>query len=92
MTSIVSNGNNQRFDDVFFLNNDLGWALNGSNAAVYKTTDGGDTWINQLSELTPILPGNYYFRNIEFLNENIGFVGTLNGVFLKTVDGGTNWT
>ena len=92
LTSIVSNGNNQRFDDVFFLNNDLGWALNGSNATVYKTTDGGDTWINQLSELTPTLPENYYFRNIEFLNENIGFVGTLNGVFLKTIDGGTNWT
>lgn len=92
LTSIVSNGNNQRFDDVFFLNNDLGWALNGSNASVYKTTDGGDTWINQLSELTPTLPENYYFRNIEFLNENIGFVGTLNGVFLKTIDGGTNWT
>ena len=92
LTSIVSNGNNQRFDDVFFLNNDLGWALNGSNATVYKTSDGGDTWVNQLSELTPKLPENYYFRNIEFLNENIGFVGTLNGVFLKTVDGGANWT
>ncbi len=92
LNTIVSNGNNQRFDDVFFLNKDLGWALNGSNAAVYKTTDGGDTWTNQLSEQTPALPGNYYFRNIEFLNENIGFVGTLNGVFLKTIDGGTNWT
>ncbi|KAB1155097.1 YCF48-related protein [Flavobacterium luteum] len=92
LTSIVSNGNNQRFDDVFFLNKDLGWALNGSNAGVYKTTDGGDTWKIQLSELTPALPGNYYFRNIEFLNENIGFLGTLNGVFFKTIDGGTNWT
>ncbi len=92
LTSIVSNGNNQRFDDVFFLNKDLGWAVNGAYAAVYKTTNGGDTWINQLSELTPTLPENYYFRNIEFLNVNIGFVGTLNGVFLKTVDGGTNWT
>lgn len=92
LSSILSNGNNQRFDDVFFLNKNIGWAVNGSYAAVYKTTDGGDTWINQLSELTPSLPGNYYFRNVEFLTENIGFIGTLNGVFLKTIDGGTTWT
>lgn len=92
LTSILSNINNQRFDDVFFLNDNLGWAVNGAYAAVYKTTDGGATWINQLSEKTPSLPGDYYFRNIEFLNENIGFVGTLNDVFFKTIDGGTNWT
>lgn len=92
LASIVSNENNQRFDDVFFLNDELGWALNGAYAAVYKTTDGGITWILQLSELTPALPENYYFRNIEFLNENIGFVGTLNGVFFKTTNGGTSWT
>ncbi len=35
---------------------------------------------------------NYYFRNIEFIDENIGFVGTLNGVFFKTTNGGTTWT
>lgn len=92
LTSIVSNGNNQRFDDVFFINDNTGWAANGANASVYKTTDGGVTWTLQLSEYSEALPGNYYFRNIEFLNENIGFVGTLNGVFLKTADGGATWT
>ena len=66
LTSMVSNGNNQRFDDVFFLNDNLGWALNGAYAAVYKTTDGGITWENQLAELTTALPGNYYFRNIVY--------------------------
>jgi len=34
---------------------------------------------------------NYYFRNNEFLNENIGFLGTLNSDFLKTLDGGETW-
>ncbi|PWA04610.1 YCF48-related protein [Flavobacterium psychrotolerans] len=92
LTSILSNGNNQRFDDVFFLNENLGWALNGAYAAVFKTTDGGTTWTQQLSEKSASLPGNYYFRNIEFLNENVGFVGTLNGAFFKTVDGGNTWT
>lgn len=91
LTLIVAN-NGPRFDDVFFLNDNLGWAANGTFASIYKTTDGGVNWTQQLAEQTPQLPGNYYFRNVEFLNENIGFVGTLNGKFLKTVDGGTTWT
>lgn len=87
---IISNPNGQRFDDVFFLNENLGWAANGYYAAIYKTTDGGLNWTEQLNESD--LSGGYYFRNIEFLNENIGFIGTLNGSFFKTIDGGINWT
>lgn len=88
--NIYSNPNGQRFDDVFFLNENLGWAANGFYAAIYKTTDGGLHWTEQLNENN--LPGGYYFRNIEFLNEDIGFIGTLNGTFFKTTDGGNNWT
>lgn len=73
LTSIGDNINNQRFDDVFFLNENLGWAANGYYATIYKTTDGGQTWVTQLAEFTPALPINTYFRNVEFLNENIGF-------------------
>ncbi|MEN9322330.1 MAG: hypothetical protein RL699_110 [Bacteroidota bacterium] len=91
LTSIGDNINNQRFDDVFFLNENLGWAANGYYATIYKTTDGGQTWVTQLAEFTPALPINTYFRNVEFLNENIGFIGTLSGIFLKTTDGGTTW-
>lgn len=89
-TNISNNISGQRFDDVFFLNETTGWAANGFFAAVYKTTDGGLTWNEQLTEAD--LGGAFYFRNIEFLNENIGFVGTLNSSFLKTTDGGENWT
>jgi len=89
-TNIVSNTGGQRFDDVFFLDENIGWAANGYYAAVYKTTDGGLTWTEQLTEA--MLGGDFYFRNIEFLNSNIGFLGTLSGVFLKTIDGGNNWT
>lgn len=90
LSSAYLNTGGSRFDDVFFLNDNLGWAANGSNAAVYKTTDGGLTWTPQMSEAT--LGINTYFRNIEFLNANIGFVGTLtNNKFYKTVDGGTTW-
>lgn len=89
LTNSISNTNNQRFDDIFFINDNVGWAANGDFAAVYKTIDGGLNWTEQLTETD--LGGNYYFRNIEFLNENIGFIGTLNNVVLKTIDGGNNW-
>ena len=87
--NISPNINNQRFDDVFFLDDNLGWAANGYYASVHKTTDGGLTWTEQLNET--ILGGSYYFRNIQFLDANIGFLGTLNGKFFKTIDGGDNW-
>ncbi|MGC6431283.1 MAG: YCF48-related protein [Jejuia sp.] len=87
--NIAPNINNQRFDDIYFLNENLGWAANGFYARVYKTTDGGLTWNKQLDEAD--LTGDHYFRNIEFLNENIGFVGTLSSAFFKTVDGGNTW-
>ncbi|MEC3906971.1 YCF48-related protein [Tamlana sp. 2201CG12-4] len=90
VTNTSANPNNQRFDDVFFINDNVGWAANGYYASVYKTTDGGKNWTEQLNETD--LGGNYYFRNIEFLNENIGFLGTLNNTFFKTIDGGNNWT
>lgn len=89
-TSINTNIDNQRFDDVFFLNENLGWAANGYYAAVYKTTDGGLNWVKQFDEND--LGIDLYLRNIIFLNENIGFLGTLNSKLYKTVNGGTDWT
>lgn len=90
LTSIASNSiaSNQRFDDVYFLNENLGWAANGGDPKVFKTTDGGVNWTLQT---TGSLLGSTYFRNIEFLDENIGFLGTLNQKFYKTTDGGTTW-
>lgn len=88
--NITPNINNQRFDDVFFLDENLGWAANGYYASVHKTTDGGLTWIKQLDEVD--IPGDFYFRNIHFLNENIGFLGTLNSTLFKTTDGGSTWS
>ncbi|KFF16661.1 photosystem II stability/assembly factor-like protein [Chryseobacterium sp. JM1] len=81
-----SNGTG-RYDDVFFLNENLGWAARGGSGAVFKTTNGGNTWVQKAVNG----PANQYYRNIEFLNENVGFLGTLNNSFYKTVDGGESW-
>jgi photosystem II stability/assembly factor-like uncharacterized protein len=88
-TSLFNNGGGQRFDDVFFLDEYTGWAANGFFAAVYKTTDGGITWQTQLTEGD--LGGAFYFRNIEFLDAQNGFLGTLNNLLLKTNNGGSTW-
>lgn len=92
ITSIPSNSSasGQRFDDVFFLNENLGWAANGYYSAVYKTIDGGVNWTLQTTGA--MLGSSHYFRNIEFLDENIGFLGTINQKVYKTTDGGTTWT
>ena len=81
---VLPYNNGGRYDDVFFLNENLGWAA-GSGGYIYKTIDGGQNWEMQLH-----LQG-YYIRNIEFLNENIGFIGTLNGEIYKTTNGGIDW-
>ena len=78
-----------RFEDVFFLNENIGWVANGPNASIHKTIDGGLTWTERLNQTD--LGASYYFRNIEFLNSDIGFLGTLNGDFFKTIDGGDTW-
>lgn len=88
ITSIPTDVNGQRFDDVFFLNENLGWAIKGYYSALFKTTDGGSTWTQQI---TNGQFGYKYFRNVEFIDENIGFIGTLSGVFYKTINGGTTW-
>lgn len=74
-----------RFDDVFFLNPELGWAA-GSGGYIFKTTDGGDNW-----EFISEFPSQY-IRNIEFLDANNGFLGLLDYSFYRTTDGGLNWT
>lgn len=87
-----SSSSGQRYDDVFFIDQNTGWAANGFFAALYKTTDGGESWTLQTDGNTLIPGGGLYFRNVEFLDANIGFVGTFQGKFFRTTDGGTNWS
>ena len=74
-----------RYEDIHFLTPNLGWAADGVGSSVYKTTDGGLHWTQQT------VPPDLYYRNIEFLNENVGFLGSLSPNFYKTNNGGTNW-
>ncbi len=55
---------------------------------IAKTTDGGQTFVEQT---TPLLSDTKYFYDIEFINENFGYAVRSNGEIIKTTDGGENW-
>ena len=79
-----------RFEDMQFLDPDIGWVVDGGGQ-ILKTTNGGTNWTQQYYN------SSHYFRSVEFYNENVGFAGTLaNGnptaTLLKTVNGGATWT
>src|SRR5687768_16848686 len=78
-----------RVDDIFFVDQNNGWAAGGGSGNILKTTDGGDTW-------TVVKKSAFYLRSIEFLNSNIGFCGAFStsgsAPFYKTIDGGETWT
>ena len=82
-------------DDIFFINDRVGWYGNGAGK-VFRTTDGGDTWI-------PIWEQKGTFaRTLAFVNEKVGVLGNIGvGYFpgvtdptplYRTEDGGVTWT
>ncbi len=81
-----------RYDDVFFLNPNLGWTAESSKinnltnvTNIYKTTNGVD-W-----ELINRITGTERARSIEFYNKSIGFLGSLDSSLYRTKDGGVTW-
>ena len=72
--------------DVFFANNQTGWAV-GDDGIIVNTTDGGLTWTTQTSGTTEKL------RAVFFIDTNTGWIaGGLNTkTILKTTDGGSVW-
>jgi photosystem II stability/assembly factor-like uncharacterized protein len=83
-----------RYDDIYFLNDDTGWAVEnpwgGGTAVVLKTQNGGVTWQQMAAPGTPI------YRDIGFLNAQKGFIGILQAdndtaVMYRSVDSGNTW-
>jgi photosystem II stability/assembly factor-like uncharacterized protein len=81
-------------DDIFFIDADTGWYVNGSGK-IYKTTDGGKSWALKLDQ-----PGTY-FRCIGFIDDKRGFAGNIGPDYYPNVsdatplyetrDGGETW-
>ena len=75
-----------RFEDGAFLDPETGWIINNAGE-VWRTDDGGESWI-----LRDVLPA--YLRTTVFLDDQHGFIGTLNqpNVLYETTDGGETFT
>ena len=83
---------NKNIIDLFFLNEDLGWAVAWSEGIlplvtfILKTTDGGNNWT-----ATEFRQDNILMYSIYFLDSLVGFTGGNPGAIFKTTDGGVNW-
>ena len=82
-----------RFNDIQFLNENQGWAVNGWGQ-IYHSPDGGETWEMQFEQT------NSHFRSVGFFDELNGWVGNVGeGEFgatdstnlYYTEDGGVSW-
>lgn len=71
-------------EEIYFVNSQVGWAMPANSTTMYKTVDGGNTWDYWTT------PGTQSGLSIFFLDENIGWVGSLAGVN-RTLDGGLTW-
>ena len=67
--------------DTFFLSN--GYSYGNGYGNIYKTTDRGKTWIT--------LHCNIPIHSIVFTDSKTGFVGSTQGIIIKTEDGGDTW-
>src|SRR5688572_1663654 len=94
---LLSNSPNQggyRHDDVFFLNDSIGWLVN-YDGFIYRTNDRGNWWAQQFSKPTA------YFRCVGFADSLNGWAGNLGAqswggasdtnCLYRTNDGGTTW-
>ncbi len=96
-TATNSPTNSYRFDDIFFLSADTGFAVNFAYASddgyIARTYDGGASW-QKVWDSTGIA-----FRDIVFADPLHGWVGTLEAginpsdttILYQTTDGGTTW-
>jgi len=82
-------------DDIYFVNQDLGFYVNGKGN-IWRSTDGGRSWQNVVKQ-----PGTY-FRAIGMVDARHGFAGNIGtGYFpgvtdstplYETTDGGDHWS
>lgn len=78
-----------QFKDVFFINENVGWACGTFTPFILKTIDSGETWIEQTIGVEDVED----FELIKFYDENIGVaINRYSGQHaIETFDGGETW-
>jgi photosystem II stability/assembly factor-like uncharacterized protein len=82
----VGNGN---LWAVTLVNNDLGWAV-GEEGAIWSTTDGGLTWLDQSGNVSDTV--TEILTDVHFTSAATGYIVGGKGTITTTANGGTNWT
>ena len=72
------------FYSVSFPTTATGWAV-GTGGNIYKTINGGTSWIKQTSNTSSTL------QSVRFFDENHGIAVGNDGAIIKTVNGGSEW-
>jgi photosystem II stability/assembly factor-like uncharacterized protein len=73
-------------NDVYFVDDTLGFSVGSTSMRIYKTTDGGNSW----SQIWGDLPSTTIYA-VYALDENNIRLATSSGNFRYTTNGGTNW-
>jgi len=83
---LQNSGVQESLKDVFFIDNQTGWAV-GNNGTILNTTNGGQTWSTQTSSAIQEI------RAVFFIDANTGWAvgGSTIRTMLKTTDGGATW-
>jgi photosystem II stability/assembly factor-like uncharacterized protein len=88
---IQNSGINYFIDDIFFLNNNLGWAIANNffswGTTILYTTNGGIIWNSYRYPDTTLTLNIIYF--LDSLN---GWLAGYDRAILQTTNGGLNWT
>ena len=86
----VSQGTRANFADIFFTNNQTGFAAgwDGFPPAIFKTSDGGNTWTNLPIDTTSMK----HLNTIYFSDELNGWTAGYWGLMMHTTDAGQTWS
>lgn len=82
----ITLGNNINLTSLFFVNDGTGFVC-GSNGKVFKTTNGGFTWLE-----SNIGIGKTELNSIVFLSLSEGYAVGNSGSIYRTINGGMSWT
>ena len=74
-------------NDIEFINLNTGW-VSGRNGLIFKTTNQGKTWFEQLN---PVTGTGKNLSSIHPVDSNIVYCVGFFETILKTTNGGTNW-
>ena len=85
---VTQNSNSgDHFWGVYFVTDNIGWAVGGwGGVPIRKTEDGGTNWNSQWAGTSA------WLMDVSFANTTNGWIVGDGGTILSTTNGGTNWT